>query len=82
MHVQNRSRCACARDELRVLTVTRSASEEAIRSFAGSEVLEAKYYPEDEHFLLDFEPEALQRRCARGRRRVTDGAIWSAYGAS
>jgi heme-degrading monooxygenase HmoA len=39
------------------LTVTRWISEEAIRAFAGAEVLKAKYYPEDERFLLEFEPE-------------------------
>lgn len=39
------------------LTVTRWISEEAIRAFAGSEVLKAKYYPEDQGFLLEFEPE-------------------------
>ena len=37
------------------LTVTRWSSEEAIRAFAGSEVLKAKYYPEDKDFLLEFE---------------------------
>jgi len=39
------------------LTVTRWESEQAIRSFAGSEVLKAKYYAEDKDFLLDFERE-------------------------
>jgi heme-degrading monooxygenase HmoA len=39
------------------LTVTRWASEQAIRAFAGNEVLKAKYYAEDSDFLLDFEPE-------------------------
>ena len=39
------------------LTVTRWESEDAIRSFAGSEILKAKYYPEDIGFLLEFEPE-------------------------
>jgi heme-degrading monooxygenase HmoA len=37
------------------LTVTRWESEEAIRAFAGSDVLKAKYYPEDKGFLLEFE---------------------------
>ena len=44
-------------EESHFLTVTRWTSEQAIRSFAGSEVLKAKYYPEDEEFLLDFEPQ-------------------------
>lgn len=48
------------RDEEQVshfLTVTRWVSEDAIRAFAGTEVLKAKYYPEDREFLLEFEPE-------------------------
>ena len=39
------------------LTVTRWESEDAIRAFAGSEVLKAKYYAEDKDFLLEFEDE-------------------------
>ena len=39
------------------LTVTRWVSEDAIRAFAGSEVLKAKYYAEDKDFLLEFEDE-------------------------
>ena len=38
------------------LTVTHWESEECIRAFAGSEPLKAKYYPEDQGYLLDFEP--------------------------
>jgi heme-degrading monooxygenase HmoA len=38
------------------LTVTHWHSEEAIRAFAGDELLKAKYYPEDTEFLLEFEP--------------------------
>jgi len=38
------------------LTVTRWESEDAIRAFAGEELLRAKYYPEDREFLLEFEP--------------------------
>ncbi len=48
------------RDEAEVshfLTVTRWSSEQAIRAFAGDDVLKAKYYPEDQQFLLEFEPE-------------------------
>lgn len=49
------------------LTVTTWVSEEAIRAFAGSEILKAKYYPEDESFLLEFEPEVRHYVvCARG----------------
>jgi heme-degrading monooxygenase HmoA len=39
------------------LTITRWESEEAIRAFAGDDVLKAKYYTEDEDFLLEFEGE-------------------------
>jgi heme-degrading monooxygenase HmoA len=38
------------------LTVTTWKSEQAIRAFAGSDILKAKYYPEDADFLLEFEP--------------------------
>ena len=31
----------------------------AIRSFAGDDVLAAKYYPEDAEFLLEFEPQVV-----------------------
>jgi heme-degrading monooxygenase HmoA len=43
-------------DVTHFMTVTRWTSEEAIRAFAGSEVLLAKYYPEDREYLLEFEP--------------------------
>jgi len=39
------------------LTVSRWASEDAIRAFAGEELLKARYYPEDTGYLLEFEPE-------------------------
>jgi len=39
------------------LTVTHWESEEAIQSFAGSDTLKAKYYPEDKGYLLEFESE-------------------------
>ena len=48
------------RDEPQVshfLTVTRWESEEAVRAFAGEQVLKARYYAEDKEFLLEFEPE-------------------------
>ena len=37
------------------LTLTRWESEDAIRAFAGSELLKAKYYPQDKDFLLECE---------------------------
>jgi heme-degrading monooxygenase HmoA len=48
------------RDEADVshfLTVTRWESEDAIRAFAGSDLLKAKYYAEDKDFLLELEDE-------------------------
>jgi heme-degrading monooxygenase HmoA len=39
------------------MTVTRWESEESIRAFAGDDLLRARYYPEDQDFLLEFEPE-------------------------
>jgi len=39
------------------LTVTRWESEDAIRAFAGEELRRAKYYAQDQEFLLEFEPE-------------------------
>src|ERR1700751_2199616 len=46
-----------AGDVSHFLTVTRWESENAIRAFAGNEVLKAKYYDEDRDFLLEFEDE-------------------------
>jgi heme-degrading monooxygenase HmoA len=43
-------------DVTHFLTVTHWQSEDAIRAFAGDDLLKAKYYPEDEDFLLEFEP--------------------------
>ena len=38
------------------VTLTEWESLEAIRAFAGDDIERAKYYPEDEAFLLEFEP--------------------------
>lgn len=38
------------------MTVTHWESEGSIRAFAGDDLLRAKYYPEDQGFLLEFEP--------------------------
>ncbi|WP_227377984.1 antibiotic biosynthesis monooxygenase family protein [Haladaptatus halobius] len=43
-------------DEAHFLTLTFWESEEAIKTFAGPDIERAKYYPEDEGFLLEFEP--------------------------
>ncbi len=38
------------------MTITHWDSEDSIRAFAGEDLLKAKYYPEDQNFLLEFEP--------------------------
>ena len=43
-------------DRAHFLTLTLWDSIEAIARFAGAEIEKAKYYPEDEEFLLEFEP--------------------------
>jgi heme-degrading monooxygenase HmoA len=43
-------------DVTHFLTVTHWDSEASIRAFAGDEALAAKYYPEDQDYLLEFEP--------------------------
>lgn len=55
----NLSVAVLRRDEADVshfMTVTHWESEESIRAFAGKEMLKAKYYPEDQDYLLEFEP--------------------------
>jgi hypothetical protein len=32
-------------------------SADAIRNFAGPDIVRARYYPEDDRFLLELEPE-------------------------
>jgi heme-degrading monooxygenase HmoA len=49
-------------DVTHFLTVTHWTSEQAIRAFAGDDLLKAKYYPEDADFLLEFEPEVRHYR--------------------
>lgn len=44
------------------LTVTHWESENGIRAFAGEDLLKAKYYPEDEGYLLEFEPSVQHYR--------------------
>ena len=42
-------------DTTHFLTVTHWDSEDSIQAFAGSDVLKARYYPEDRDFLLEYE---------------------------
>lgn len=43
-------------DEADYLTLSFWESADLIRTFAGDDIETAKYYPEDEDFLLEFEP--------------------------
>jgi len=43
-------------DVAHFLLLTLWESEEAIHRFAGPEIEKARYYPEDEQFLLELEP--------------------------
>ncbi|MEW9573395.1 hypothetical protein ABQJ54_16685 [Rhodanobacter sp. Si-c] len=55
----NRHVAVLRRDEGEVthfLTVTHWDSAESIRDFAGDDLLKARYYPEDQDYLLEFEP--------------------------
>ncbi len=47
-------------------TLTFWSSEEEIRAFAGDEVLRAKYYPEDQEYLLEFEEQVLHYEVTEG----------------
>ena len=49
-------------DVTHFLTVTHWQSEEAIRGFAGDDLLRAKYYEEDRDFLLEFESDVAHYR--------------------
>lgn len=55
------------------LTVTRWSDLEAIRAFAGAQLLRAKYYPEDARFLLELEPEVRHYEVV-ARAEATGGA--------
>ena len=41
------------------ITLTFWKDMDSIRAFAGDDVDAAKYYPEDQDFLLDFEPKVV-----------------------
>lgn len=41
------------------VTLSYWEDEAAIRAFAGDDVLKAKYYPEDQGFLLEIEPRVV-----------------------
>ncbi len=55
----NLSAAVLRRDEAEIthfVTLTYWTSGQAVRAFAGDELLRAKYYPEDQDYLLEFEP--------------------------
>lgn len=45
-------------DVTHFLAISRWVSEDAIRAWAGDDVLKIKYNPEDTGYLLEFEPDA------------------------
>ena len=46
-------------DRCHFWTVTKWDNYESIKKFAGEEYEKAKYYPEDEKYLLEFEPNVI-----------------------
>ena len=46
-------------DVVHFITMTSWSSLEAIKGFAGDDLDVAKYYPEDQDFLLEFEPRVV-----------------------
>ena len=46
-------------DSTRFISMTSWESLDAIKAFAGDDVEKAKYYPEDDGFLLEFEPSVV-----------------------
>ena len=50
------------------ITMTFWESLEAIRGFAGDDIEVAKYYPEDQDFLLEFEPTVVHYEVVGGSK--------------
>ena len=48
-----------AEDAVHFVTLSFWESEDAIRAFAGDDLLKAKYYPEDADYLLEYEPQVM-----------------------
>jgi len=46
-------------DSTHFITMTSWENIDAIKAFAGDDAEEAKYYPEDDGFLLEFEPSVV-----------------------
>jgi heme-degrading monooxygenase HmoA len=51
-------------EECHFLTISVWDSLESIKQFAGENIEQAKYYPEDEAFLLEFEPTVVHYQAA------------------
>jgi heme-degrading monooxygenase HmoA len=46
-------------DMCHFITLTFWESRDAVKAFAGEDIEVARYYPEDQDFLLEFEPHVL-----------------------
>jgi heme-degrading monooxygenase HmoA len=46
-------------DEAHFTLITYWKDIDSIRAFAGADYAKAKYYPEDQHFLLEFEEKVM-----------------------
>ena len=55
-------------DVTHFITRTHWDSESSIRAFAGEDILTAKYYPEDENFLLEFEPSVVHYKVVKSEK--------------
>ena len=53
-------------DSTHFITMTSWESLDAIKSFAGQDVEKAKYYPEDDGYLLEFEPTVVHYEVVGG----------------
>src|SRR3712207_2868784 len=53
-------------DRAHFLTLSFWGSMEEVKGFAGPDPEKAKYYPEDEEFLLEFEPQVKHYEVAAG----------------
>ncbi len=61
-------------DRAHFLLLTLWESEEAIRRFAGAEMDQAQYYPEDEQYLLELEPNVTHYEVIVGPESHEKGA--------
>lgn len=57
-------------DSTHFITMTSWESIDAIKAFAGDDAEKAKYYPEDDEFLLEFEPSVVHYDVVGNSARV------------